>query len=255
MNAAETAMGVVPTIEKLKLRLQTLAVELPANQERIKCMIECARSQGSNPNESNELLTYLEFTLVPAVKAQRNHVSEQTKHQNWLETAEKVVGTQQYRDDLAKEEAAKEMEAKKEEAEAYDNHLKLNAQLMLIKHAGIAGKDLHPSAVQVKLNEYVQNTLEPVKINWCAYMAPLEKCEVGSFVVYEPPRPSYSRQNAGPDRYRALVLQRTTEFGTTNERFVIVYLDSNGRADYDVVSLETLRPVSSDEPEGKRARF
>ena len=109
--------------------------------------------------------------------------------------------------------------------------------------------------MRVELKAYVLSTLKSVKINSDPNMVPLDKCEEGSFVTYKPPYTTEGRMMGRQERYRALVLQRTTEFGTTNERFVIVYLGSYGGVEYDVVSLDTLRPVSSDEPEGKRARF
>jgi hypothetical protein len=248
------AMNAATEVERLEARLTVLNAEIPARQEEICRMVATAGLQSAEASGSATLLQYMDTVFRPAVLGQTQRVAEQAQVQVELATAKAVMERPGYLTDLAAEKAVEKAEAKAkadaEEKDAREDRLKLDAEAMLCRQAGIAVEGLSPWDMRGQLNEYVRDILKGVSINHKSMMMALpEQCESGTFVTYEPPRDPNGRTNAMPDRYRALVLQRVPD-----NQFVIVYIGSWNNVSFDIVSGDTLGRISNDEPVEKRAR-
>jgi hypothetical protein len=258
-------MKTATEVERLEARLTVLNAEIPVRQEEICRMVAATGLQSAEASGSAALLQYMDTVFRPAVLGQTQRVAEQAQVRVELATAKTVMERPEYLTDLAAEKAeeAEKAEARKaeekaaakakadaEEKDARENRLKLDAEAMLCRQAGIAVEGLSPWDMRGQLNEYVRGIFKSVPINRKSTMMALpEQCVNGTFVTYEPPRDPNGRTNAMPDRYRALVLQRVPD-----NQFVIVYISSCNNASFDIVSGDTLGRISNDEPEEKRAR-
>ena len=248
------AMKTATEVERLEARLTVLNAEVSANQEKICSMVATAGLQSAEASGSAALLQYMDTVFRPAVLGQTQRVAEQAQVRVELATAKVVMERPEYLTDLAaekaEEKAAAKAKADAEEKDARENRLKLDAEAMLCRQAGIAVEGQSPWDMRGQLNEYVRDIFKSVPINRKSTMMALpEQCESGTFVTYEPPRDPNGRTNAMPDRYRALVLQRVPD-----NQFVIVYIGSWNNVSFDIVSGDTLGRISNDEPVEKRAR-
>jgi hypothetical protein len=249
LKVTNYALKAEPEVKEIEARLAELGTEIPAYQETIHGMASAVGLQSADACYSKALLEYLDQKLRPAVLLQTQRVAEQGRLQEELVKARAVMERPEYLTDLAAEMAVAKAQADAKEEEARDKRVKLDAEKMLCREAGIPFEELTPFNMRMQLTEYALDMLKRVAIDYDTEMTPSGPCEIGSFVEYTP-QPSWGcRTPAMPWRLRARVLQRVTD-----TRFAIVYLSSCDHVRFDVVTADTLRRILTYEPDGKRAR-